>query len=107
MKNFKLESFSSTFSINCCTEMTKFHILISEFSAIVLRWTTKKRKRIRKERKKIGLVAGLPSSQPIHHPFIGQPMLYIPSSTINTGVIDVIQLYIGEATLESRIDVAP
>ena len=104
MKNLKLEFLSSTFSINCCTEMTKFHILISEFSAIVLRWTTKKEKE--KNEKKIGLVAGLPSSQPIHHPFIGQPKLYIPS-TINTGVIDVIQLYIGEATLESRIDVAP
>ena len=60
----------------------------------------KKKKRIRKERKKIGLVAGLPSSQPIHHPFIGQPKLYIPSN-INTGVIDVNQLFIGEATMYS------
>ena len=48
--------FLSTFSVYCCTEMKKFHILISKFSAIVLRWTTKKKnkKRIRKERKKSG-----------------------------------------------------
>ena len=58
----------------------------------------KKKKRIRKERKKIGLVAGLPSSQPIHHPFIGQPKLYI-TSAINTGVIDVNQLFSEKATI--------
>ena len=43
-------------------------------------------------------MAGLPSSQPIHHPFIGQPKLYIPS-TINTGVIDVNEFFIVEATI--------
>ena len=31
--------FLSTFSVYCCTEMKKFHILISKFSTIVLRWT--------------------------------------------------------------------
>jgi hypothetical protein len=44
----------------------------------------KEKEKNKKGTKKIGLVAGLPSSQPIHHPFIGQPKLYIPSA-INTG----------------------
>ena len=63
--------FLSTFSVYCCTEMKKFHILISKFSAIVLRWTTKKKKKKRIERNEKNRVGGGPSfisayPSPIH-----------------------------------------